>query len=108
VTARPAPPCGTVRAYWRHKRRGEPIDQPCRYAHSEYRRNPPQPRPLAPCGTDTAYSRHRKRDEPPCDQCKQAHADRVRLDAQIKRLLHQLGITADADTTTRQAPKGQQ
>lgn len=32
----PAPPCGTPRAYSRHVRYGEPIDEACRAAHRAY------------------------------------------------------------------------
>ena len=34
----PTQPCGTVAAYKRHQRNGEPIDQPCRDAWSAYQR----------------------------------------------------------------------
>lgn len=35
---RPLPPCGTTRAYLRHRRRGEDIDPACRVAGREYQR----------------------------------------------------------------------
>jgi hypothetical protein len=35
---RPLRPCGTHAAYWRHKKRGEPIDLQCLYAERAYQR----------------------------------------------------------------------
>lgn len=35
---RPLAPCGTEAAYNRHTRKGEPIDEACRRAHSRYAR----------------------------------------------------------------------
>ncbi|KDA05859.1 hypothetical protein DC31_13855 [Microbacterium sp. CH12i] len=36
---RPKAPCGTESAYRRHLRNGEPVDDACRDAHAEGRRN---------------------------------------------------------------------
>lgn len=33
---KPPPPCGTVPAYRRHVRRGEPVDEACRAAWADY------------------------------------------------------------------------
>jgi hypothetical protein len=35
---RPLKPCGTHAAYWRHKKRGEPVDLRCLYAERAYQR----------------------------------------------------------------------
>lgn len=32
------PECGTIRAAWRHRRRGEPVDFACRVVHATYER----------------------------------------------------------------------
>lgn len=37
MTAGELKPCGTPAAYWRHKRRREPVDAACRAAHARYR-----------------------------------------------------------------------
>jgi hypothetical protein len=33
---KPLKPCGTPAAYWRHKRRREPVDDACKAAHARY------------------------------------------------------------------------
>lgn len=87
---KPIPECGTVHAYWRHKRLNEPADQPCidswRTYLRDYRAGLIRPRQLAPCGTDSGYSRHRARREPACQACLDAHAERNRLDHQAAAL----------------------
>lgn len=32
------PECGTIRAAWRHRRHGEPVDFACRVVHATYER----------------------------------------------------------------------
>lgn len=86
-------PCGTVAAWWRHTRRGEPIDNACRIEynkwHTSLRRNKGREcsncrrpitnenesgcctrcapkahkRKVAPCGTVRAYRRHMREGE---------------------------------------------
>lgn len=90
MNVKPVPPCGTPRAYWRHKRLKEPVDQPCidawRAYLRDYRAGLIPRRQLAPCGTDSGYSRHRSRKEPACRACLEAHAEHSRLDKQAARL----------------------
>ena len=70
-------PCGTVAAYARHVRRGEPIDDACRDAARVYkqirRTGSAEPRELQPCGTNAAYVRHLNHNEEPCAPCREAH-----------------------------------
>jgi hypothetical protein len=90
VNTKPLPACGTVHAYWRHKRLKQDPDQLCIDAWRAYLRNyragALPPRRLAPCGTDSGYSRHRSRNEPACQACLEAHAAHNRLDHQAARL----------------------
>lgn len=99
MSANPLPPCGTVRAYWRHRRLREPADQPCTDAWNAWRRDAPNrpPRQLAPCGTDAAYSRHKKRGEPIDQPCREAHATRNRLDNQANKLAEAIFGTTPTD-----------
>jgi len=80
-------PCGSLGGYSRHKKRGEPVCDPCREANriyqADYRANRARsaadraanPRVLAPCGTYGAARRHKAHDEELCDPCKQAERD---------------------------------
>lgn len=73
---RPLSPCGTVAAYERHSRNGEPIDDACRAAHTEYRRKQRQQQPRQTgCGTRPGYRAHLARGEDACAPCRQANAD---------------------------------
>ena len=90
MNVKPVPPCGTVHAYWHHKRLKQGPDQPCidawRTYLRDYRAGLRPKRQLAPCGTDSGYSRHRSRKEPACQACLDAHAERNRLDHQAAKL----------------------
>jgi hypothetical protein len=73
-------PCGTYGAYQRHKLRKEEACEPCKRAHSAYkkawrdkRRKPP--RPLRPCGTIAAYRRHQRHGTEICAACRKAHRE---------------------------------
>jgi hypothetical protein len=79
---RPLADCGTESAYDRHVRRGEPIDDACRAAHTrasaerrERAKEAPKKREPAKCGTRPGYQRHRKNGEVACDACRQANTD---------------------------------
>lgn len=67
-------PCGTAAAAQRHRKRGEPLCDPCTEAlridsRTRFAANyVPHPRALAPCGTSAARTRHRKRGES-CPTC---------------------------------------
>lgn len=89
-TPRPVPECGTTAAYERHIRNGEPIDDACRAAHTEYRRKQrgQQARPTG-CGTRSGYRAHRARGEEACQPCRQANTDadnRLRRTGTTKQL----------------------
>lgn len=74
----PKPPaeCGTLAAYHRHSRAGEPIDEACRAAATEYRRERRGAMPRnTGCGTRSGYQAHRKRGEKACAPCRQANTD---------------------------------
>lgn len=58
-------PCGTVAAYRRHKRRGEPACDACLEANRAAQKT-------APHGTSAAYERHRRHGEDPCEPCVEA------------------------------------
>jgi hypothetical protein len=69
-------PCGTPSAYYRHVRKGEPIDDACRRANTEFKRIKPTPVPerRQPIdhGTLKGYKQHRYRDEQACAACLEA------------------------------------
>jgi hypothetical protein len=74
VAPRKLAECGTVSAYDRHKRRGEPIDPACaaaRSARSRSKRVPAtQERPE--CGTRSGFLWHTAHHEIPCEPCTRA------------------------------------
>jgi hypothetical protein len=78
---RPPAPCGTVAAYQRHRRKGEPVDDPCRLANNKAKReqqgNPAgrgNRKPIAH-GTTAGYQQHRYRGDAACEACTEAARD---------------------------------
>lgn len=66
-------PCGTVAAFDRHRRRGEPVDAACiaaKRAHGKSRRLTVIPG--AVCGTRSGFRNHTARNEVPCAACTRA------------------------------------
>ena len=79
---KPLSPCGTQGAYDRHIRRKEPIDDACRKAHADRRREDrARARENAPCGTVAGYQRHRRYGEEACGQCLEAN----RVNSAVRR-----------------------
>lgn len=79
---KPLAPCGTQGAYDRHIRRKEPIDEACRKAHADRRREDrARARENAPCGTVAGYQRHRRYGEEACGQCLEAN----RVNSAVRR-----------------------
>ena len=74
--ARELKPCGTVAAYERHRRVGEPACEACKEAKraAQRERTGGKPRRPAYCGTRSGYVRHQRHRETPCAECKGAHA----------------------------------
>jgi hypothetical protein len=77
--------CGTPSGERRHRRRGEPVCEPCKEAHNAVQRKrdaaararaksrpAPARRDAARCGTVGGYSAHRRRLEDICEPCKVA------------------------------------
>jgi len=66
--------------YMGHRRRNEPICEPCADTRNHYmrerRRGGIKPRKLKPCGTSTAANRHRLNNEPVCFRCRVAESQR--------------------------------
>jgi hypothetical protein len=74
TSGKPLAPCGTQGAYDRHLRRGEPVDDACRKAHADRRREDrARARENAPCGTVAGYQRHRRYAEDACAECREAN-----------------------------------
>lgn len=74
--ARRLAPCGTVAAYDRHRRRGEPADAACTAAkRARNKSHRPVAVPAAVCGTRSGFLNHVARHEVPCEAC--THADRA-------------------------------
>jgi len=77
---RPRAECGTVSAYSRHCRKGEPIDEACRRANREAKRGqyaaaiPGNRKPIAH-GEFRGARQHRYRGEELCEACHKAEAD---------------------------------
>lgn len=75
--------CGTESGYRAHRRKQEPVCQPCQDAHAERSRQArarraDAPRVVVQCGTNSGYQTHRNRHEPVCDPCREAHAESSR------------------------------
>ena len=73
-------PCGTPSAYHRHVKNGEPIDDACRRANTEYKAAQNRRPVVAPAklkhiahGTLKGYKQHRYRGEQACVECLEAH-----------------------------------
>jgi hypothetical protein len=77
---KPSAPCGTLSAYQRHFRKGEPIDDACREANARWKadqfkqpvKNPNRLKPIAH-GTPKGYKQHAYRRETPCAACREAN-----------------------------------
>jgi len=82
--------CGTERAYWRHAKRRERADKPCRDAHAKAaqkrRTETATPRVLPPCGTSAAYARHVYHREPVDLACRTARTRDNRILDEARRL----------------------
>ncbi len=80
--------CGTERAYWRHVKRHEQPDQPCKDAHADHVRakRDAQPRPVPECGTVKAYARHIRHGEPIDAKCRAARTEANRIGREADRL----------------------
>lgn len=92
---REVPECGSYKAYRRHKRRGEDVDEPCTQAARAHwrsvddaaRRAAGVPKVVrhhpAPCGTRSGYERHRREHTAICGPCRAANSKRSETDRLI-------------------------
>ncbi|MFI0768580.1 hypothetical protein ACH4TQ_27390 [Streptomyces sp. NPDC021218] len=86
---RPLAPCGTVSAYQRHVRKGEPIDDACRTANTEAKRKQTGVgkalEAITNHGTTGGYKRHLYRGEKACADCLRAEREYSQRTHEIRR-----------------------